>query len=409
MKKQLLANKKGATLVELLIGIVILGIIVGPLLHTFVSSAGTAAKSGRMGDATLAAQNIAETLETTDLSGLLANPASVLGGATSAYYDYDSAAKTYTARAQAPVLGQDRYHIGVTGLSAGGSGFRAMISLEARADAGYTAINDVKLTEYTAMDAVFSQSTNNEDNPDAMAQAAFINKATVESGGSYTPGAKSRKIVVAASKRASNPELMDMKLTYLYDFNYSYSRTVYDDFGKPTGTETVSDVYHDEISYALMPKGYHLSDGEPSVYLLYNPWYGSGITDQIVIENKEDIPMRFFLVKQKTAGLTEAELTAKENTYRAEIQLRHSEGVAEENETKLFSNAGYHLVTGAALGGVKSWIYYGDFSRNSYRCSGELVSKTAQNRFYQVKIALYRNEDDFNAAPLYVAETTLLQ
>ena len=40
--------------------VAILGIVVAPLLHTFVTAASTAAKSRKLGDATLAAQNLAE-------------------------------------------------------------------------------------------------------------------------------------------------------------------------------------------------------------------------------------------------------------------------------------------------------------------------------------------------------------
>ena len=69
MRKEL--NNKGFSLVELLIATVILAIIVAPLLHTFVTAATTTVRSQKMGDATLASENLAETVEATDLYTLL--------------------------------------------------------------------------------------------------------------------------------------------------------------------------------------------------------------------------------------------------------------------------------------------------------------------------------------------------
>ena len=51
LRKEL--NNKGFSLVELLIATIILGIVVAPLLHTFVVSAKTAARGSQLGDAVL--------------------------------------------------------------------------------------------------------------------------------------------------------------------------------------------------------------------------------------------------------------------------------------------------------------------------------------------------------------------
>lgn len=76
--KRIRSDHRGFSLVELLVAIVILGIVVAPLLHTFVTSASTAARARRLGDATLAAQNLSERVEAASLKGLISNPASAL-------------------------------------------------------------------------------------------------------------------------------------------------------------------------------------------------------------------------------------------------------------------------------------------------------------------------------------------
>ena len=68
MRKEL--NNKGFSLVELLIATIILGIVVAPLLHTFVTAANTTARSRQIGDATLAGENIAEKVEAGSIDDL---------------------------------------------------------------------------------------------------------------------------------------------------------------------------------------------------------------------------------------------------------------------------------------------------------------------------------------------------
>lgn len=60
MKKKRKLNNKGVTLIELLVGVAILGVIIGPLLAGFMMSTRTNAHSKQMGMATTAAQNVME-------------------------------------------------------------------------------------------------------------------------------------------------------------------------------------------------------------------------------------------------------------------------------------------------------------------------------------------------------------
>ena len=71
MKNKFKNDNRGLTLLELIVGVVILAIVVVPLLHTFVTGANTARKSKQYSDATLAAQNIIEEIQATDMEEYL--------------------------------------------------------------------------------------------------------------------------------------------------------------------------------------------------------------------------------------------------------------------------------------------------------------------------------------------------
>ncbi|MEG0035426.1 MAG: prepilin-type N-terminal cleavage/methylation domain-containing protein, partial [Oscillospiraceae bacterium] len=94
MKKHFLKNNRGLTLVELIIGVTIMAIIVAPLLHSFVTSAGTANKSRRAAAATTAAQNLAEQIEAMPAEKFFAN-AGVLG-AGAQFYKLEGAGESLT-------------------------------------------------------------------------------------------------------------------------------------------------------------------------------------------------------------------------------------------------------------------------------------------------------------------------
>ena len=92
MKKSLSKDNRGLTLVELLVGVVILAIVIVPLLHVFVTGASTERKSRAYGDATAAAQNLLEQAQASDIDAIFANSALTLDGAS--FYQYDGSSYT---------------------------------------------------------------------------------------------------------------------------------------------------------------------------------------------------------------------------------------------------------------------------------------------------------------------------
>ena len=406
-------NHRGFSLVELLVAVVILGIVVAPLLHTFVTSANTAARARKLGDATLAAQNLAERVEAADLSALVANPRSALSVVSAQFYRLEGGCYVPSA---SPGYRAGQYHIGVTGAASGASGFNAMITLTADASAP---ANSALITRYSAMDAVFSQAYPGEtDDPDTMAKSEFSAVAAANSG-SYVTSSPTRSITMDLT--ASPPQTvggktvqdLTCKLTYRYIFPYSYQQPVTDPFtGVVTGSVTVNEIFTKIIEYDLLPSGFQMVDGEaPSIYLLYNPWYET-TGDTIIINNLNDIPFPFFLVKQAT--LADTELTAKEAHYRAEIRLMQSSACRPTAGAVTHSNAKRYLSGQAGnIPSVSYRVYRGPYVYQSgifFPNDGALVARDAENRLYQVTVALYDAADTgFNGTPVYSFASTKLE
>ena len=415
--KRIRSDHRGFSLVELLVAIVILGIVVAPLLHTFVTSASTAARARRLGDATLAAQNLSERVEAASLKGLISNPASALAvpPADAALY-LRGADGSYSRSTDTPVYRDSCYWVGVKHIVSGASSFNAMITLEA----GSGAPNDALITQYSSMDAVFSQAYPGEaDDPDTMARREFEADATAISGGSYTASSPSRTIVMslsAVSTQVENRETvrnLACKLTYNYTFPYSYERAVTDPVtGLVTGSVTVNTVFSKAVEYYLLPSGFEMTGtSAPSVYLLYNPWYENTV-DSITIQNTSDIPFPLFLVKQVTD--CPSELIRKEPHYRATVQLVQSSACPPTGGATLYSNAKQYLSgLSGSIPGVSYKVFSGPYVYDSgvaFPNNGSLVVQEAENRLYQVTVALYDSDDtSFTGSPLYSFTSAKLQ
>ena len=70
MKQKKERNNSGFTLVELMIAIAILGVIVGPFMHSFVTAARTNAKAQQIQNATMLATNLMEEVKANDMEDL---------------------------------------------------------------------------------------------------------------------------------------------------------------------------------------------------------------------------------------------------------------------------------------------------------------------------------------------------
>jgi len=407
MRKEL--NNKGFSLVELLIATVILAIVVAPLLHTFVTAASTTARSRQLGDATLLSENIAETVEATPLTQLFNEPDPgkyFAGAATKNLYSYSGG--TYTLGADPAVT--DCYYLGVQGVQAGSSTFNAMITLDASAyrTAAGDGINDVAITDYSNMDAVYAQSRDADD-PDALGWASFQDKANALH--SDWSQASARPVRTMTLEVTEVDEKVFARLHF--DYRYSYRYTVVDDLTGEITTHSGS-LDSDTISYDLLAQGYSLASNGgklPNIYVIYYPLYGEdAVTNDIIkIENKIVEPFNLFLVKARGDDLT------GEPQYHASVEQYVPAGTDQSKFAVIYSNIREDLsnsLNHSPLTGVNYRIYRGDFfSRVGYFAGehGDLVSKTDRNRIFEVTVDIFDAADTTFTTPIHTFKSTKLQ
>ena len=394
MKKLKKIDNAGFSLVELLVAVVILGLIVAPLLHTFVTASDTAARSRKMGDATLASQNIAETIEANDLSSFVGSVSPDENG---------------------------KYTVSMDGVQAGKSTFKAQVTLDPQTsgtESPFQSINAEEITDYSNMDAVFAQSQDAADDPDQISLANFNAYAATYTRAPNDTPAVSRLIAMTLSKESGKESgKVYAKLVYTYTYTFTSITISSDGSNVPT-----PQTFTDKQTYELFPQGFSTAKSEgPNIYLLYNPWYGGDMlgdcdkktdstynkVDVVLVENADDIPFRFFLVKQRSSAVT----SEKEGQYSADIILKESDSAV--YRSTVFSNVNEDVTGTSAsrIANVRFKLQSGAYKYTLFTSSitGDLVSKSARNRIYQVTIKIYPSGTTDYTTPLCTFTTTKLQ
>lgn len=414
MKKDFRHDNRGLTLVELLVSVMILGVIAAPLLHAFVSSAGTAAKSRALGDATLAARNVAETIDATHMDTLVS---SLNGGSADSLFLAGSAESELPEEATELEEGASSYGFRLYGLQSGS--FDARVTLDAD---DFETANDVLVTQYMPMDVVFSQPSGAYENPDFLAAKSFSNTAEALSGDSDKTAEfflrhMTRRITVNVSEDASAGKITAVAV---YDYSYilSYTLTTIGEDGTEIN-ETYTETLEDSYSYEFF------RDTElTSIYFFFFPSYlstGAAYDDLIVVNNLDDLSFSFFLIKQKALVLSEdgstvspmsdSGISTLETSYSADVRLMESVHMTTPHAS-LYSNINID-VSGLTPEGFSSGvfhyrIFYGVWYESG-TLSGTLVATERQNRFYRVAVAVYPAGADMDTEdPLFTLEASKL-
>ena len=422
MRKEL--NNKGFSLVELLIATMILGIVVVPLLHSFVVSAQTAARSGKLGDAVLASENIAEGVEAVTISELFntSNISNYIPGASGQQL-YKLEGGTYTPLAAGDTPSAPS-HLGMQ-VQAGSSVFNAMVTLDpdvysTEDDDG---LNDMLLADYSNMDAAFVQ-TRDGDDPDLIAWSNFKVKADTRYGmlwdeasaepvrtmtltiDEYKPAVADEQPEAVPAASTLQKVSAKLELDYAYTFRY----TEVDEETQESTTETDT-IAADTITYELIPQGFSVAGNSPlpNLYLIYYPLYETdSVTNDIIrIENKVALPFKIFLVKQRDSDLR------CELQYHASLQQYVPAGTDSGNYAVVYSNIREAFTNrDTQLVGVDYRIYRGNYFSVAGEfggTEGDLVSKSARDRIFKTTVEIYDSADTTFTTPIHTFHSTKLQ
>ena len=414
MRKEL--NNKGFSLVELLIATVILGIVVAPLLHTFVTAANTTARSRQLGDATLLGENVAEVVEATPLNMLLEDPDPSKyfdGAASKQFYSRDAATGAYTPLA-AGTTPTEPYYLGVQGVRSGSSTFNVMISLDPTVyrsdDPNVKGINDLEITDYSNMDGVYAQSRDVDD-PDRLAWADFKSQADAlhPAGGWDQASAEPVRTMTLDITENAGKIYADLYLDYTYTYRYN---VVNEETGAvETFTDSLSAA---TITYDLMSQGYSPATNGgrlPNLYVMYYPLYESdSVTNDIIcIENNIAQPIKIFLVKERDTILS------GEPQYHATVEQYVPSGTPSSNYAVIYSNIAEDLsnsLNTTPLVGVNYRIYRGNYFSVTGHFGGEhgdLVSRSARSRLFETTVEVFAASDSTFSDPIHTFRSTKLQ
>jgi len=353
--KAFVKDNRGVTLVELMIAVIIFAIITIPLLNSFKVATMTAAKSEQMGRVSLAAQNILERIEASDVSILISdkNKAKSELQATDAKY-YEKNDDTYV---EVNYGNTDTHCIWLQGISSGTSSYNAMVEIDP-----YTAINDKELTVLTPIQLIFSQT---DDDPENIV---------------------SRDIVLEVERDTENVSNVNAKISYSYEKSIA-----------PLADDATGDDSDDKTESALpvAPDGEYTGTlevpiGEAfSIHMLYTPVFD--ITDNITIKNPQNLDFDLFLVKK---------LREPDNKdYNCTInQIVGETGTAIDIYTNVYDSMGEgfrdgNIIITYNINGVPAGAENG--LKNS------LVLTQTKERAHMITVKVYALDGDFTAEPLF--------
>ena len=294
-------------------GVLILGLVVAPLLHTMVTAMRTAAMGRTAHDLNLAAQSILETVAAEDMDELLEDHAGVLEDLASYTAFYERTESGGFAETETPK--SDDCWLGLTDLLAAGSGqgYHALVHLDAESHAAAGHANDEAVSVYTVMDSIFTQPDGAGDNPDVQAASYFADllfDATLDEG--YA-GGDFPDVPDAADFFFGSGVTMDRTVTIQLDERedeldningdilYTYSASCDLVF---TGEEGSSTEHFDLGSYSYYePLDISIGDEQSNeapkaFYFFFCPNYGG--SDLLDIVRGDAMPLRMFLVRQSS-------------------------------------------------------------------------------------------------------------
>ncbi|MEL4106310.1 prepilin-type N-terminal cleavage/methylation domain-containing protein [Oscillospiraceae bacterium WX1] len=388
MKRRL--GSTGFSLLELLIGITILGIIAVPLLTAFVTTSSTSAKASRLRSQTIAAQNVAESVKAADVNAVLDDLKSGIPALTS----LASSSGLYTANEDgsfAPVTDLSSYedtgvyHAGFTGIAAGGQMYDAMVTLDATTYKKDTnPLNDTEIVHYKLMDIIFNQPNSGVEDPDGIAAADMVFQLTSD-GYNLTDedviSLMKRTVTITIAPVGGDDTTISCTAQYRYELVYQ---------GK---------TYTASSTYSFYNGSFTPSNG---VYFFFYPLHTSDVFN---IENRGNLTVSFFLIKQGQPNLTYLPLINLKETYDSEKLDAHNlpipNGSIYFNCDNTTAPLTFRYYAGHLFGSI-----YQDSLFQSKDFSVKLVNTTIPNRIYTLTVTLYRHGDDFNN-PLMTFETSV--
>ena len=397
-------GSKGFSLVELLVGVLILAVIVVPLATAFLTSQKSANKAKEIRNQTLTATNILESYKATDIAALIEQVKrgeTPLGSMASlatiyAYNVKTGAYDTVTASSKEDKEGP-AYKLYLTGIAAGAKLYDAILYLDAASK--YAQANSAEIVDYKPMDAVYIQEVPEDpNNEDIIAAKTFAAQAQIDSGKTVHyeefVNTMEREITITVRKIASGDETGIISCKVLFHYKTEYTYEVLEGTSPPV-VVTVTKEYETDISNDFYSGSY--SPDEKGIYGMYFFYYPNHTSqrDTIEILNRDNVVLSIYLIRQ----------SEKDSGYLPEINLRETYVSAAEPMHAIvhYNNVALLQYPYTYFLGYPSGDGYNDFWRKTEYFDSILVDTEQKNRIYDLKVELYKHGTSFAQSDMVAA------
>ena len=378
MRKRL--NNKGFSLIEVLVGVTILAVIAVPLAHSFITSAHTSVKAQNIQSETVAAQNILESYEATDIAGLInlaGSTKSFVEGTISklSYKDEDGNYIDVNLNGDFDIETDGSwYQITLTGILVNSKSYDAILTVDADGDDNYTQINEQEIVQAKPMSAEFNLIN---DNPDIMAATDIADQVNL---------ALFEEWLAAVANDEADPDAPPEQLT-VEDFVDGMEREIIitisaagdiDAQFKYTASYDGDD-YEPSNPFSFPIYGDTWEEGEDyGLYFFYYPNQNimSG-TDKILIYNEHNLEMNVYLIRQ------EIDDEGYNNDLNAPVVELFESGKSSEDAPSAMVYPNFETIMS---------FHYNSSWQRPIPCDGMLGGTVSQNRIYQVSVDLYEED-----------------
>lgn len=369
--KALASDKRGLTLIELLVGVLILGILIAPLMRLFLTGAGTESKSRSLAKATGAAQSLTEEVQASDIPLLLKDAA--LLSAAAGFYSKSGDSYTYVGT-EAPALSADqqRYYIGLKDYLSGGQLYDAMITLDASG-----AENQQQVVVANALDIALDMT--------AADQSALTELQRIVDGWLVPPPDSVNMSLLQRSIRFQITKSGD---AYRTEAVFEYSATV-----RRTRLPNYSFSHTETASASCVPESEKERAPIFSVFLFYDAYYHNNLGSQnITINNSTGEDVNVFLVNTATVAMPPA------FTLNVGYSYQRFENTQPVNSLA-YTNLPKEKV---------SYTARSTFSSKNLPVSGYLVETQQRERKYAVSVCIFAPGSNFTGTPILTFDSTKL-
>lgn len=387
-KQTFAADRRGFSLLEILIAMIILALIAAPLCRAFVLAMRTNANARKNASATSVAENVMEGVNAFTYDGAVEQ------------FDPDQTADGDFLICQ-NVVGQNAVERRVVQNDDNGP---VVFALKNVKEDVYTFDVRVTLdrTPYMRSESPEDGSESPETNDYELISVTkyraekdhlfaenenALRVACVNHGCDYDTVRNSleREIIVTVKKSDSEGHPVDDCVTVSMTFRYMIDGDTWED-----------------TSFGA--REYRTADLLRSCYLCYLPNYGAPGSDTIIINNEDHVEFDLYLIKQKSK--VEPNLEGKENSYTPTVRIYEGSKESADQEAFISVHTNYHtnLATGkgiAGAGGAEYHYYYKLGASDSYQeipsaaiknmlhMTNSVIGTTPAERMFRVQVEVF--------------------